>query len=38
MRGRLTPDTYEMECGRVREMLQSEGKPHLKEFLEAWQG
>lgn len=36
MRGLLTPDRYRKECDRVREMLQSEDRPHLNEFLEAW--
>lgn len=36
MRGLLTPDRYEKECRRVREMLKAEDKPHLREFLEAW--
>lgn len=37
VRGRLTENAYEEECNRVREMLNDESKPHLKEFLEAWQ-
>lgn len=36
MRGRLTPDEYATEQGRVRETLQREAKPHFLEFLEAW--
>ncbi|MEE8320410.1 MAG: 3'-5' exonuclease [Gammaproteobacteria bacterium] len=36
IRGRTTQQGYETECSEVRDMLQSEGKPHLKEFLEAW--
>jgi hypothetical protein len=36
MRGRLTPEELDRECGVVRAWLQSAGKPHLGEFLEAW--
>lgn len=36
MRGLLTPERYKEECERVMELLKSENKPHLKEFLEAW--
>ncbi len=36
MRGRLTPDTWQGECERVRRMLEAESAPHLHEFLEAW--
>lgn len=36
MRGRLTSGAYEHECGRVREFLAHESKPHLIEFMEAW--
>jgi hypothetical protein len=36
MRGRLTPDELDRECGVVRAWLQSAGKPHLSEFLAAW--
>lgn len=36
IRGRLTDQTYEAECQRVRETLSKENKPHFKEFLEAW--
>jgi len=38
IRGRLTENAYENECQQVRDMLNNESKPHLKEFLEAWQG
>ena len=38
VRGRLTENAYEQECDQVRDMLKNEGKPHLQEFLEAWQG
>ncbi len=37
IRGRLTENAYENECQLVRDMLNNESKPHLKEFLEAWQ-
>lgn len=37
IRGVLTDESYETECDRVRQMLAQEDKPHLKEFLEAWQ-
>lgn len=37
IRGRLTESAYENECQLVRDMLNDESKPHLKEFLEAWQ-
>jgi hypothetical protein len=37
IRGRLTDKAYEDECIQVREMLNDETKPHLKEFLQTWQ-
>lgn len=37
MRGHKTRDAYESECGKLRELLQAENKPHLTEFLHAWQ-
>ena len=37
MRGRLDPKAYDSECQKVRETLAKEGKPHLTEFLHAWQ-
>jgi predicted PolB exonuclease-like 3'-5' exonuclease len=37
MRGRLMPDEYRTETVRVRETLAQLGKPHLQEFLAAWQ-
>lgn len=37
MRGKLTPQAYEQECHKVRDMLAAENKPHLREFLAAWQ-
>lgn len=36
MRGRLFPDGYERECEVVREGLESDGRAHLAEFLQAW--
>ena len=36
MRGRLMSEAYEIECQRVREKLEEEGKPHFKEFLSHW--
>ena len=37
MRGHLTPEGFDAECERLKTYLRSEGKPHLSEFLEAWQ-
>lgn len=37
IRGRLTEKAYQGECDKVRDMLNNESKPHLKEFLEVWQ-
>jgi predicted PolB exonuclease-like 3'-5' exonuclease len=37
IRGRLTSADYDRECRLVREELQKADKPHLQEFLEAWQ-
>lgn len=37
IRGRLTFAGYDRECRQVREELQKTDKPHLQEFLEAWQ-
>lgn len=37
MRGRLLPNAYEAECERLRNYLAGEHKPHLDEFLHAWQ-
>lgn len=36
MRGRLAAVELEREQSRVREMLQTDGRPHLMEFLDAW--
>ncbi|MGD8484107.1 MAG: 3'-5' exonuclease [Thioalkalispiraceae bacterium] len=35
--GNLTPEEYQTECQRVRTSLAAEDKPHLNEFLNAWQ-
>ena len=35
--GNLTPEEYEAECEIVRTTLVDENKPHLTEFLNAWQ-
>jgi predicted PolB exonuclease-like 3'-5' exonuclease len=37
MRGRLTPVEHDAECARVRDWLRVATKPHLREFLDAWQ-
>jgi hypothetical protein len=36
MRGNLTPDTFESECGRLKSLLGNDKKPHLLAFLEEW--
>jgi len=36
MRGRLNTDEYQRECLLVKEWLAAAGKPHLAEFLAAW--
>jgi len=36
MRGQKSSTAYEVECERVRDMLQEEGLPHLLEFASAW--
>lgn len=38
MRGRLSDDGYDVECERVRSMLEREDKPHLREFVKVWMG
>lgn len=38
IRGRLNDASYEQECELVKTMLESDPKPHLQEFLKAWQG
>jgi predicted PolB exonuclease-like 3'-5' exonuclease len=37
MRGHLSPAAYQDECRELRTVLETEGKAHLDEFLEAWQ-
>ncbi|MEJ2362609.1 MAG: 3'-5' exonuclease [Gammaproteobacteria bacterium] len=37
MRGHLSPAEYEQECQQVRQSLLAEQKPHLTEFVNAWQ-
>jgi len=36
LRGRLTEKSHAAECRRVADMLEADGRPHLREFLEAW--
>ena len=36
MRGNLSPDQYDAECERVRNMLVDSGQSHFQEFLQAW--
>ena len=36
MRGRLSSEEHALELARVRETLAREGKPHFREFLDAW--
>ncbi|HKK16699.1 MAG TPA: 3'-5' exonuclease, partial [Gammaproteobacteria bacterium] len=36
MRGRQSETGYQRECERLREVLKTENKPHLTEFLNAW--
>jgi 3'-5' exonuclease len=36
LRGRLTPEEHDRECGMVRTWLEGARKPHLTEFLAAW--
>lgn len=37
MRGKLSKEQYQAECDLVRQNLQESDKPHLHEFLQAWQ-
>lgn len=37
MKGDLDQQRYEHECGLTRQSLQAADKPHLNEFLDAWQ-
>ncbi len=36
VRGRLSEEAYDRECGRVRAALEEDGRPHVAEFLTAW--
>ncbi|MEE8264059.1 MAG: 3'-5' exonuclease [Gammaproteobacteria bacterium] len=36
IRGHLTAQGYDDQCGQVREMLKQEAEPHMLEFLRAW--
>lgn len=36
IRGHLAPDSYQEECRMVYDCLSKETKPHLQEFLQAW--
>jgi predicted PolB exonuclease-like 3'-5' exonuclease len=38
MRGNLTEKEHDQECALMRAELAKEDKPHLTEFLNAWQG
>lgn len=37
IRGRLSPEAYENECERVKDVLRKEDRSHLTEFLQAWE-
>ena len=37
MRGQLTPEQYQRECGVVRTELEKSTEPHWQEFLRAWE-
>ncbi len=37
MRGRLNEGSYKYECERLQDLLKSENKAHLNEFLQNWQ-
>jgi predicted PolB exonuclease-like 3'-5' exonuclease len=36
IRGRLTHESHEAECRRLRDTLAKENKPHFNEFLHSW--
>lgn len=38
IRGRLTEKGYAQECDRLKQMLAADGRLHLAEFLQAWNG
>ena len=37
IRGRLSNDAWQGELKMIRESLAAENKPHLNEFLQAWE-
>ena len=37
LRGHLSHEEHDAECARVADWLRESGKPHLQEFLAAWQ-
>lgn len=37
MRGQISSTSYETECQRLRDLLQTEGKSHFLKFLDIWQ-
>jgi predicted PolB exonuclease-like 3'-5' exonuclease len=37
MRGHFSPELFEQECEKVRDLLKQSDKPHLQAFLAAWQ-
>lgn len=37
IRGKLSRDAYTQECQLARDVMTKEAKPHLQEFLQAWQ-
>ena len=37
MRGRLSREGFDTECERLKAYLRAENKPHLSEFLRAWE-
>jgi predicted PolB exonuclease-like 3'-5' exonuclease len=37
MRGRFTPQLYELEVARVKTLLAASAEPHFVEFLRAWE-
>jgi predicted PolB exonuclease-like 3'-5' exonuclease len=36
IRGNLSEDLYQLECTKVRQLLEASDQPHFKEFLDAW--
>jgi predicted PolB exonuclease-like 3'-5' exonuclease len=36
IRGKLTPEAYQKECGYARKCIIQEKKPHLEEFITLW--